>query len=318
MTEPRTAALLLVPLLLGGCSDSGGVEPDPGIGPFPALLSDLDVDAAPAESFGPEWPLWTNGALKDRRIWLTGGGRVDISDRLAWRFPDGTRLTKTFSYRTAASPTTPVPIETRVILKVDGQWETAAYLWRSDGSNADLLGSGERVPVAVTLPDGASFEHLVPNRADCQRCHGSQPSFVLGFSELQLGSAASGETRSQLQRFEAMDYFAQTLPSEPARIDGDGERTREVLGYVHANCVHCHNAQSPIVDLDLSHETFIENTVGQPARNGLTLIEPGDPEGSLLFQLFAAGSMPSIGVQRLDAGARSMLGDWIESHDFDP
>lgn len=303
-------------LALTGCGDSpAGVGPETN-GPFPALLSELQVDAPEAQRFVPEWPLWTNGASKERRIWLTEGGRVEIGDSGSWRFPEGTRLTKTFSYRTAASPNVPVPIETRVIMKVDGEWETAVYRWRADLSDAELLPDDERTPVSVTLSDGTALEHLIPNGRDCQVCHGSAPSFVLGFSELQLNSTLPGEAVSQLEQFAAMGYFDHQLPADPEQIAATDERTRRVLGYVQGNCVHCHNVSSPATELDLSHQVFMENTVGRPASNGLTLIHPNDPDSSFLFEQIATGRMPPVGVQRLDAESRELLREWILEHDF--
>ena len=307
---------LMLATFVAACDDAG-VGPDPVGEAFPEVLSELDVDAAEAHVFVPEWELWTNGAVKERRIRLTQGGRVDISEPGNWGFPDGTRLTKTFGYHTATSPGTPVPIETRVILKVSGEWRTAVYRWRADGFDADLLSGDGRVPVAVTLADGTSLEHVIPSRNDCQSCHASQPSFVLGFSELQLSSIPPEESVSQLQRFEDRGYFAQPIPSEPDRITASDATTREVLGYVEGNCVHCHNAASPVVGLDLSHRVFLQNTVRRPATNGLPLITPGDAEASFLYQQFASGRMPGLGVQRLDVDTRDLLAGWIHQHDFD-
>lgn len=321
MTFGMRAALIpgvaLCAILTGGCDSPAEVDPHPPPDSFPALLSELDVDAAQSDPFAPQWELWANGAMKERRIWLTEGGQIRIADRGNWEFPDGTRLTKTFSYLTKESPDSPVPVETRAILKVNGGWKTAVYRWREDLSDADLLSGDKRVPARIVLPDGASFEHLIPSLEDCQACHASKPSFVLGFSELQLNGPLPGETVSQLERFEQRGYFDRAIPGDPERIAGPDARTRQVLGYVEANCVHCHNATSIRVSLDLSHRVFLENTVNQPARNGLPLIVPEDPEGSFFFEQLSTGRMPRLGVQRIDEGAKELLREWILEHEFE-
>ena len=82
----------------------------------------------------------------------------------------------------------------------------------------------------------------------------------------------------------------------------------QVTGYVYGNCVHCHNGTKVF---DLSPTAFA-NVVNQPGRRGGTLVVPGRPEESLLFEMFSSGAMPPLGVQRRDRVAVELIKKWIE------
>src|SRR5690606_5866367 len=95
--------------------------------------------AAGVEVYAPEFELWSDGAVKERHIWLPPGEVIDALEPDAWRFPVGTKLWKTFS-RTDGRP-----IETRLILRTGAgpdEVVMTSYLWRADGSDADRAPAG--------------------------------------------------------------------------------------------------------------------------------------------------------------------------------
>src|SRR5690242_13451668 len=57
--------------------------------------------------FTPQYSLWSDGASKQRWIYLPPGTRIDASNPDAWEFPRGTKLWKEFRHGRA--------IETRYI-----------------------------------------------------------------------------------------------------------------------------------------------------------------------------------------------------------
>lgn len=304
------ATLGLIPLL--ACGD--GAAPPPDTGALPALLSELVGDGAGEHYYEPRWQLWTNGTVKHRTITLTEGGEIGTAVRTEYDFPEGTRFLKTFSYLTQASPTTPVPVETRVIRRRDGEWETGVYIWRSDGSDAELGDGTSEVIVSVVDQDGRSIGHRVPSRGQCQVCHGNNTTFIIGFTELQLNSTLPGEASTQLARFYQNGTLGGTLPGTPATITGSDAATTGMLGYIQGNCVHCHNTRS---SLDLSPATFLAKTVNQSGPfTGRPLIVPQKPDSSEVYLRFASGQMPALGVQLGDSAARAMVRDWILTHNF--
>jgi hypothetical protein len=297
---------------LAACGEGTTDPPDDGA--LPPLLSELRGDGAAEQHFEPRWQLWTNGSVKNRSIRLVDGGEIGTASRTNYDFPEGTRFLKTFSYLTQASPTTPVPIETRVIRRRNGEWETGVYLWRADGTDAELSDGSSEVSVPVIDKDGRSFSHRVPSRGQCQVCHGNNTTFIIGFTELQLNSTLSGEASTQLAQFYQNGTLGGALPGTPASVTGPDASTVDVLGYVQGNCVHCHNTRS---SLDLSPATFLDKTVNQAGPfSGRTLIRPQMPDSSEIFRRFSAGQMLALGVQLGDSTARMMVRNWIMTHDF--
>jgi mono/diheme cytochrome c family protein len=311
LPNPAAAAVLAL-LLFTACQDSGANPPDGGA--LPQLLSELVGDGAGEQPYEPRWQLWTNGAVKGRTIELTQGGEIGTADRANYAFPEGTRFLKTFSYLTQDSPTVPVPVETRVIRLRNGEWETGVYVWRADGTDAELGPATSEVIVPVVDRDGRSIAHRVPSRGQCQECHGNNPTFIIGFTELQLNSTLSGETGTQLEKFYQNGTLSGTLPGTPAVIAGPDAATTDVMGYIQGNCTHCHNTGS---DLNLSPATFLATTVNQPGPfSGKTLIFPQEPDSSQIYVRFSSGGMPALGVQLGDSAARAMVRSWILTHDF--
>lgn len=122
-------------------------------------------------SFSPQYPLWSDGARKQRWIALPPGTSVDASDSDAWVFPVGTRLWKEFAFDRR--------IETRFLELTAAGWAFATYRWLDDESDAVLAAKlGERA--VYRLPDGVAYD--LPARSDCRACHEGNVSGVLGFS----------------------------------------------------------------------------------------------------------------------------------------
>ncbi len=99
---------------------------------------------------------------------------------------------------------------------------------------------------AVAAPDGIDdargTPHDVPPARKCMGCHGGTPSRVLGFSAIQLAREASDDPMS-LPRLVREGRLTRPPPTS-LRVPGDSA-TQQALGYLHANCSHCHNQQRP-------------------------------------------------------------------------
>jgi hypothetical protein len=96
-----------------------------------------------------------------------------------------------------------------------------------------------------------------------------------------------------------------------------------VLGYMHGNCAHCHNASVQAESrLDLTFQVALSNIIGRETEGsgqavGVRVV-PGAPEQSVLFQALAGESddadlkpMPPVGVQLRDAEAIALFRRWI-------
>ncbi len=75
----------------------------------------------------------------------------------------------------------------------------------------------------------------------------------------------------------------------------------------NSKCVACHNSQNKSAGVDLSSFESIANSTRFPK-----LIEPLLPDGSLIFRVVQAGSMPP-GEQKLTENEMAALKKWIET-----
>jgi hypothetical protein len=152
----------------------------------------------------------------------------------AWQLPVGTQLWKEFRAPDGRL------LETRLIERRSQGgstgWETkvwfGAFRWRADGRDADFVAEG-----AI---DVAGTSHDVPPAADCWKCHMGQPGFALGFSAVQLsrGDLAGQVTLRSLARDGLLS--SPPPPGVDYPVPGTGA-ARASLGFLHANCGHCHN-----------------------------------------------------------------------------
>ncbi|HYD79921.1 MAG TPA: hypothetical protein VEC06_08930 [Paucimonas sp.] len=284
--------------------------------------------------FSPQYPLWTDGAQKQRWLYLPPGSFIDASKPDAWSFPAGTRLWKQFSYDGK-------PVETRYIEKKrDGTWRFATYIWNADGSSATLAPDKETTVTIAAVPGG---RYTIPSRRDCMACHGSAPVPVLGLSAVQLSPdrdpmapGASPISEQNLRTLAARGWLKglpKTLLEQPPRIVANTPVERAALGYLHGNCSHCHNTSKSKVPLSLtlaqraadpaaSRQEVLDSTVEQRGRYGRSdsssaeaIVKPGRPDSSLLIERMRSRQMqtqmPPLGTHLPDPQALDLLSRWI-------
>ncbi|MET0287444.1 MAG: hypothetical protein ABW352_23360 [Polyangiales bacterium] len=239
----------------------------------------------------PRFPLWSDGATKQRWLRLPEGAKIDSADADHLRFPVGAVLFKEFALAGKR-------LETRVIARVS-QDETffGAFVWRDDESDADLVRAG-----ANNVRGG---EHDVPSETDCLLCHKGEPGRVLGLSAIQTPDFAR---------------FSQPVPTL---------EVAPALGYLHGNCGHCHNEygdgwRMAEMTLRLSARegaTLLRQSIGAPTTKTIlgrtTRIVPGDPDASaVLARMQVRGGddqMPPIASEHVDPEGLAQVRAWIES-----
>jgi hypothetical protein len=270
--------------------------------------------AAGVAPFTPRFPLWSDGSEKQRWLLLPEGAQIDTSNMDDWTFPEGTKVWKQFS-------NAGVRIETRLLEKrgpSEADWIALAYLWQPDGQDA--------IAAPLGAIDAQHTEHNVPAAGECVACHGGRRSFILGFSALQLAdSAAAGEL--DLKALAEQGRLSDPPASIHAITGGPVELA--ALGYLHANCSHCHNQTRPERDgarcfepkdgydftlavgkLGTVTETPTYRTVVGHA------VKPGDPDDSRLYELVSSRGMfrqmPPLATEKVDSSATANLRAWIE------
>lgn len=265
--------------------------------------------AADVRPFRPRFELWSDGATKRRFVWLPPDTPIDTRDPDAWQFPVGTKFWKEFTRDG-------VRVETRLLQRQPEGWLGVAYLWLADGSDA------------VAAPHGAidarGTSHDVPAANECGACHGGRSSHALGFSAVQLAQPTDDDSLS-LEELVRLELVA---PTQTPRVPGS-ETEQAALGYLHANCSHCHNASRPsragsrCFDPESDLDFLLRANEGSSAAETSTyrtamgeVVEPGQPNESRLLELVAQRGrfqrMPPLATELVDAAGVALLSRWIE------
>ncbi|WP_129779781.1 hypothetical protein [Peristeroidobacter soli] len=316
-----------------------------GAGPLPDRLSDtgLFVEGSTSEvragvlSFTPQYPLWSDGAIKRRWIYLPPGTFIDASRPSAWEFPRGTRLWKEFRLERR--------VETRFIERLaDGSWRYATYIWSEDGQDA-VLASGEGI-ASLTLNGTEPRQYSIPSELDCRACHEGPAVPVLGFSALQLSSDRDPlAVHAESLRADDVDLrkliergLVRNLPTSliktPPRISAASPTERAALGYLHGNCGQCHTNSSDAsvpVDLQLAQDVTdpastekvlqsLRSSSSQFRLPGTTaavpLVSPGASHNSALLIRMrsrdASVQMPPLGTAIPDSEGLALIARWID------
>ncbi len=327
-----------------GASADGAAAARGPAAPAPQRLSETGLYLADGtvdprnRPFTPQYPLWTDGADKERWIRLPEGKTIDVSDLDAWRFPAGTILWKEFSWKGRK-------VETRMLVAgAEGAWTFASYVWQEDQSDA-LLAPEQGIPNAYEIAPGK--RHSIPGVADCGSCHLSAPSAVLGFGALQLSDdrdplaphaealQAGDLTLSALVDEHRLQPPRPDLKLNPPRIREQDPVARAAQGYLSANCGACHNQRGPLARLGfgLLHDAGGAAAAPEPARATAAgfpgrflvpgipaeesrIVAPGAPTHSALLHRMKSRrpstQMPPLGSVIADEQAIELVRKWIE------
>jgi hypothetical protein len=264
-------------------------------------------------AYRPQFELWSDGAEKRRWIDLPPGKTIDTRDMDDWDFPNGTRIWKEFSIGGQR-------IETRLLFKKgesNEDWIGLSYVWNDDRSEA------------LAAPWGvvdARSGHDAPGAGECLACHGGRKGRVLGFSAVQLSAAA---VPGELGMTELVAGARLTHPPASPLVVPGNDVERAALGYLHANCSHCHNQARPSHDgprcfepktahdftLTASALGAVEGTPTYRTAIG-SAVRRGDPGGSKLIDLVSTRGflkqMPPLATEHVDEAAVAQLRLWVE------
>lgn len=274
-----------------------------------------------ALEYEPDYPLWSDGAQKRRWLILPPGKNIDTSDMAHWRFPVGTKLFKEFSLRGKL-------IETRLVERVANTGSVkrdffmGTFVWLKDQSDAVLTTEG--------VKDALGTDHDVPEQTACIQCHRGEPSAVLGFSAVQL-------SRSGMIDEVADAKLLSVKPERRFLIPGN-EIQSVAIGYMNANCGHCHSAEGiadvmrlrflpseadgPLEETEL-YKTTIRRQITDWKVHPDDLqqrVIPGDPEHSaLLYRMLQRGTeppasddaMPPIATEQVHSEGVAAVEAWI-------
>lgn len=275
-----------------------------------------------ARFYEAKYPLWSDGATKERYIYVPRCATIDTTDMDHWSFPVGTRLWKNFSVDGQR-------VETRLIHRY-GQgttdWLFATYGWDASKPNDPSAA----VAVLHGQPRTNGTMHDIPDPSACTACHGKLPDKPLGFSAFQLSHSGSGLTMAKLSNWGWLSVPA------PQGFEPPGTPVqRAALGYLHGNCGGCHNShgQFPrdnpmklrllVGQTDYELTDTVLTTVGvatlheNPELNGKPRIAAQSASDSAIYLRMSDRDdypMPPLGTKLPDEdGGIAAILSWIEA-----
>jgi uncharacterized repeat protein (TIGR03806 family) len=327
----RVLLIACVCLVLALAARSGGATTTEA---HPALLSAFGFFNGGADKPAPGLigyslgtPLFSDYAEKQRFIALPKGAKVTVDPDGRLQFPVGTALIKSFGYPDTAGKLK--IIETRLLLHRAEGWVALPYVWRPDGTDAELKLGGLRVPASFNKPDGQRMDisYAVPNKNQCKQCHSTKDAITPIGPVWQNMVFADEAAKKALM---ATTAFPQGALPQYARWDKPGSSSTEAraLSYLRVNCGHCHKPSGSASNSGL----FFDDHTGGGAALGIGkrpvaagrgsgnfdfVIEPGHPERSILIHRMKSTdpgvAMPELGRATAHDEGIKLLEDWIRA-----
>jgi hypothetical protein len=280
-------------------------------------------DAMP---YTPGVTLWSDGAEKQRYLYLPPSLQIDTSNLDSWKFPVGTKAWKEFRVDGKL-------VETRLFWKrSEANWASGTYVWDAAQKTASLNTSR----AGLLLDSG----YEIPTAKDCGKCHHGGADSLLGVEAVALAlPTAQGVTLASLVAAGALSNppatTAITLPDDATGAAG------AAFGYLHANCgMPCHSrrglgeetqlvlrlradefwpAPTPLAMTDAYLATVNKDPTTKSVAQkfpGTPRITPGSHDQSLVWQLAHRRGdyqMPPLVSHRIDDVGTQRLADWIDA-----
>jgi uncharacterized repeat protein (TIGR03806 family) len=264
-------------------------------------------------------PLFSDYSEKQRFIHLPAGAKIEAGADGKITFPVGTALIKSFGYPDSDGKLR--ILETRLLLhRVEG-WVALPYVWRKDGSDADLRVGGTRMPVEFAHQGRKmAISYAVPNKNQCKQCHSSSDAVMpIGPYAQNIVLPRKGDA-------------AKLLGVKPTLLEAkwddhkSGALDERARAYLRVNCGHCHatkgSASNSGLFLDGSAKDAAAYGIGKrPVAAGRAsgdldfIIEQGKPERSILVARMKSTdpgiAMPELGRAAVHDEGVKLLQDWI-------
>src|SRR5690606_12521634 len=249
----------------------------PVVAEFRPQLSELNIYTGNLSNLEPgnyafeyqlATPLFTDYAYKQRLIALPQGSSLTYQDDGLPVFPDNTVITKTFYYNIDDRDESlgKIILETRVLIKTNGEWTTGNYKWNEAQTDATLTLDGHEVPVSYTDADGETVDlaYEIPSNTDCFTCHSNNNEVIpIGPKVRTLNS--NGQLQhmidTNLISNIASENDAEALPNWEDSTNFTLEQ--RARAYFDVNCAHCHQPGGSCENessLDFRYETRFDDT----------------------------------------------------------
>lgn len=237
---------------------------------FSGNLNELNISSKAFE-YNLNTTLFSDYAHKQRIIALPEGTTMEFDGDGLPIFPDNTVIAKTFYYNLDERDLSlgRLIIETRILIKINGVWETGDYKWNEAQTEAIIDLEGSTLPVSWIDNAGTtnSTNYKIPSNTDCFTCHSNNDNIIpIGPKLRSMNFEINGV--NQLQQFINNQQLTGIASSSSVRSLPNWEDTSLDLetrarAYMDINCAHCHIPGGTCADqstLNFALETPLEDT----------------------------------------------------------
>ncbi|WP_338731255.1 fibronectin type III domain-containing protein [Mangrovimonas cancribranchiae] len=256
-------------------------------------------------------PLFTDYAHKQRLIALPEGTTMTYVDDLLPEFPDNTVISKTFFYYNNEQDESQgkTIIETRILIKKNGIWETGNYKWNEAQTDATLDNTTSTTSITYTDQSGAiqNVNYVIPSNNDCATCHGNNTTIT------PIGPKLRNLKRdNQIQALIDENFISNLTDASEVSALPNWENTSLSLeerarAYFDVNCAHCHSSGGSCEDqslLRLRYETRFNETNIYESSTAIAYRMSFYQDGL---------SMPFIGTTMVHDEGYALISDYIDS-----
>lgn len=219
--------------------------------------------------------LFSNYAKKQRLVKIPLGTEIIENGDGIPIFPEGTILVKTFFYYNDERNENlgKKVIETRLLIKKEGLWNVATYIWNATKTEAKLELNGLDTQVSWINASGInrSITYHFPDQNECASCHQSNLEVLPvgpALRNMNIDIMGNNGTINQLEHFQSIGLLGTFNVSKISEIPNYHDSTlplsERVRAYLDMNCAHCHNPsgwkKSMRRGFDFRFETELEST----------------------------------------------------------
>ena len=226
--------------------------------------------------YEPASSLFGDYSKKRRFVWMPKGTKATYKgDDNVFDFPIGAVLIKTFYYDNVQPNNTTKIIETRLLIRVEGNkstptlinnimvdvkssgWKAYDYIWNEAQTDAILETTGNGVIVPISwLENGISksVNYKTPAQTECTTCHKINKEQV-SFGQLTIPIGPKPQNlntvynynateQNQIAKWKSIGYLGDDIPltinSSVNYTDTSKSLELRARSYIDINCAHCH------------------------------------------------------------------------------
>lgn len=281
---------------------------------FSGDLSDLNITSRAFE-YQLNTPLFSDYSHKQRIIALPEDTTMEFNGDGLPIFPNNTVIAKTFYYNADERDLSlgRTIIETRILIKINGDWQSGDYKWNTEQTEAILDLNGSTIPITWIDSEGESnsINYKIPSNSDCFTCHSSFDNLTpigpklrnLNF-EVNNNNQLDGIINNQ-------NITGLSNSSEVASVvnwqDTSASLESRARIYFDVNCAHCHVPGGYCDDestLDLAYETSLEDS---------NIIQRKFSISGRISEYIEGFSMPFIGTTIIHTEGADLLQDYLDT-----